>query len=139
MHAAPGCWASYCTVLGWLASVGEQRAEIGQELVDSYAAQHPTNTERRNRQSVAVHLVSLCAAVDNAMPAEGRRKLIGRLAHRDYPVLEPVATSFAVTIRDVVDASGRERAGVARAWAEATWIAWSPHHAQLRSWLAEVR
>jgi hypothetical protein len=137
MHAAPGCWALYCSVLEWKDANGAARnTEVSQSLVDAYAVQHATNSDRRNRQSVALHLISLCAGCEHAMTAESRQRLIGRLAHREYPALEPPVTSFAVTVRDVVDSSDRERPEVVRLWARTAWDAWAAHQAQVRLWLS---
>jgi hypothetical protein len=139
MYAAPGCWARYGSVLEWnYASDAARDSEVSQALVDAYASQHATNTDRRNRQSVALHLVSLCAAFEHAMPAEQRRTLIGRLAHREYPALQPAITAYAVTVNDVFDAPARDRAGVVQRWARATWDAWAAHHGEVRSWCSEA-
>jgi hypothetical protein len=138
MLAAPGCWALYGAVLErHSASDAGRQPEVSQWLVDAYAAQHATNTDRRNRQSVALHLVSLCAAFEDAMPAERRRRLIGQLAHKEYPVLQPSVTSFAITIRDVVDAADDSRPEVVQRWARTTWDAWTSHHPAARAWLSE--
>ena len=139
MLAAPGCWALYGSVLEWRYATGAARnAELSQWLVDAYAAQHATNIERRNRQSVALHLISLCAAFEHAMPAEDRRRLIGHLAHREYPALHPPVTSFAITIRDVAGAADRDRPDVVQQWARTTWDAWATHHQPVRAWLADA-
>jgi hypothetical protein len=138
MLAAPGCWALYGSILErQYANGAVLQLEVSQWLVDAYAAQHATNTDRRNRQSVALHLVSLCAAFDDSMPADARRRLIGHLAHREYPVLEPTVTSFAVTVRNVADAADTNRADVAERWARGTWDAWATHHETVRSWLSD--
>jgi hypothetical protein len=129
----------YGSVLEWWYATGAARnAEVSQWLVDAYAAQHATNTDRRNRQSVALHLISLCAAFEHAMPAEHRQRLIGRLAHRDYPALHPAVTSFAITVRDVADSADRDRADLAYQWAQATWDGWATHHDLVRSWLPDA-
>ncbi|HXL88693.1 MAG TPA: DUF5946 family protein [Streptosporangiaceae bacterium] len=39
-----------------------------QHLVDSYAVQHAANPDQRNRQSAAVHLMSLCASLEQGIP-----------------------------------------------------------------------
>ena len=139
MLAAPGCWALYGSTLEEQhANDAGRQPEVSQWLVDAYAAQHATNTDRRNRQSVALHLVRLCAAFEHSMPAEGRRQLIGQLAHREYPELQPSVTSFAVTVRDVADAAeNSDRARVVRRWARASWDAWAAHHETVRSWLSD--
>lgn len=57
MTAAPGCWARYCLLEDWKASLsGEEAIGVVCDLVDCFAVQHATNPERRNRQSVGVHL-----------------------------------------------------------------------------------
>jgi hypothetical protein len=43
---------------------GSDGATVAQQVVDSYMVQHPGNPDRRNRQSVAVHLMSLCASLE---------------------------------------------------------------------------
>jgi len=139
MQAAPGCWALYGSVLEWqYARSTVQQPEVSQWLVDAYAAQHATNTDRRNRQSVALHLVSLCAAFEDRMPPGERRRLIGQLAHREYPVLHPLVTSFAITIRDVADAADVDRPDAVRHWARVTWDAWAAQHEVVRSWLSDA-
>ena len=138
MLAAPGCWALYGSILErQYASDAGRQPGVSQGLVDSYAAQHATNTDRRNRQSVALHLVSLCAAFEHAMPADQRRRLIGQLAHREYPVLQPSVTSFVVTVRHVGDAADSNRPDVVQRWARTTWDAWASHHPAVRVWLSD--
>ncbi|MBV9449270.1 MAG: hypothetical protein JO345_25575 [Streptosporangiaceae bacterium] len=141
MHAAPGCWALYTALEDWKAAQAGGRpggVDIGVHLVDSYAAQHAANAERRNRQSVAVHLMSLCAALEHGRSGAWRRRAMGAWTHREYRLLEPRPPAFDTTIRDVADAPGPARPGVVQAMAEATWGAWSVHHSQIRAWLAEI-
>jgi hypothetical protein len=138
MLAAPACWALYGSILErQYAHDAGMDPDVSQWLVDAYAAQHATNTERRNRQSVALHLVSLCAAFEHTMSVDERRRLIGQLAHREYPVLKPSVTSFAITVRDVAEAAACDRADVVQRWARVTWDAWAAHHETVRSWLAD--
>ncbi len=139
MLAAPGCWAMYGTLLEWRSSLpGPSAATAGQLMVDAYAAQHPTNPDRRNRQSVAVHLMSLCAAIERGVPGTRLRHLIGDWAHRDYPLLLPRPAAYALTVRDVAGASPEAREAAVSAWAAATWAAWSAGHTQVRTWFDEA-
>ena len=107
-------------------------------MIDSYAAQHATNPDPRSRQSVAVHLMSLCAALEHDVPGVRLRHLLGSWAHRPggYPLLEPRPAAYSITVRDVADAEAPARAAAVRLWAEMTWAAWSEHHDQVRAWLA---
>ncbi len=133
--AAPGCWSLYCSLLDVKFEGAGERTGRPQGLVDAYAAQHGTNTERRNRQSVALHLVSLCAGLEYDLPEERRRILIGRMSHREYPALQPSPTSFSVTVQNVVAAKDDARLGVVRDLEKATWSAWSVHQKPIRAWL----
>jgi Family of unknown function (DUF5946) len=66
--SAPGCWQTF----------GEVQADEAQRLgypavhrvvVDAYMAQHPGDgSDRRDRQSVFVHLAGLCAVLEHDLP-----------------------------------------------------------------------
>jgi hypothetical protein len=137
LSAAPGCWASFCSLEDWKAA-RLARGEIAevQDLVDAYAVQHPGNIDRRNRQSTAVHLMSMCAAVETGLSAPRRRAAIGRWTHRDYPPLTPPPSRFEVTASDVAATPVAQRPAMVERMASTTWAAWSQHHATVRSWLA---
>jgi hypothetical protein len=138
MLSAPGCWAMYGSILAWHAG-RPRRAAAGPvpppHLADAYAAQHPANPDRRNRQSVAVHLMSLCAGQERGISGDRLRQMIGRWTHRDYPQLRPGPDAFPVTIRDVADAAENARLALVAEWAASTWTAWSAHHDTIRTWL----
>jgi hypothetical protein len=139
MLAAPGCWSLYGTLLAWRSSLpGSPGVTTSQYMVDAYAAQHATNPDRRNRQAVAGHLMSLCASLEHDVPGIRLRHLIGEWTHREYPLLVPRPATYAVTVRDVAAASQEPRSEVIADWAAATWSAWSAHHAQVRAWLDEA-
>ncbi len=137
MLSAPGCWALYGSVLAWragLAARGELTA--AQRIVDTYAVQHATNPDRRNRQSVACHLMSLCASIEHGVSGARLPIMIGAWAHRDYPQLAPSAAGYPVTVRDVTEAGEDVRLAIVEEWATSAWAAWSAHHDTVRGWLA---
>ena len=106
-------------------------AALHQLTVDAYAAQHPGVPSRRSIQSVAVHLISLCAQLErDATPARAREIIIAALgvAYR-YVWLDPPRFDGALSVVDV--AAGAD----VRAWAESVWRAWAPHHDTVRAWL----
>ena len=76
------------------------------------AVQHATSSDRRNTQSVAVHLISLCAGLERSVTRRNRRRLIGRWVERTYPMLDPGPGAFCVTISDVATAPVTERPSV---------------------------
>ncbi len=140
MHAAPGCWALYCSLEDWKISLtGPDAPTVAQWLVDGYAAQHPTNMDRRNRQSVAVHLMSLCASFERDVPGDKLRREMDTWTHVEYTALRPHPDSYPLTVEDVVVAQADLRVSIVRSFASGTWSAWSSHHPQVRSWLDEMR
>lgn len=95
MLAAPGCWHLYCSLQDWNhALLGGEAVDTAQWITDSYAAQHASNPDRRNRQSVAVHLMSLCASLEHGSRGIYLRSKLGGWTHRDYPELLPRLTPF---------------------------------------------
>lgn len=139
MLSAPGCWALYGSVLVWRnALVAAGPLTAAQQIIDTYAVQHATNPDRRNRQSVAGHLMSLCASIEHGVSGARLPTMIGRWTHRDYPLLVPRPARYPVTIRDVADADEQDRPAVADNWATTTWQAWSAHHDTVRAWLTQA-
>jgi len=59
------------------ALTGDDGLTTAQRAVDCYAAQHATGPGRRNRQSVAVHLMSLCASIEHGVGGAQLRVRIG--------------------------------------------------------------
>jgi hypothetical protein len=137
LFAAPGCWHLYGSLQDWKNSlVGDEGTDTAQQVVDSYAAQHASNPDRRNVQSVAVHLMSLCASLEHRTAGVRLRSLLGGWTQHDYPELVPRPVAFPITVRDVAAADGAHRVRVAASWARSTWMAWSDHHDEVRGWVA---
>lgn len=146
MSASPGCWQIYGELGSrWLGQPGAGPARW--QHVDAYAVQHPDGAEqdRRQRQSIAVHLVSLCLLLESGQPpglAPARRGrtshvVLERLNLPDWPYLEPPSDRGAVTVADVHAASGHfQQETQAAAWLESAWAAWKVHHPDVRTWAA---
>ncbi len=136
MLSAPGCWQRYCSLEDWKGELsGAESIGVVQDLVDSFAVQHAASTDRRNTQSVAVHLMSLCAGLEGRVPGSERRRRIGRWVRSVYPVLDPAPGTFAVTISDVAAAPLVVRRTTVERLAQVSWSAWSAHHDTVRLWL----
>lgn len=76
MTAAPGCWALHGQLVLRGLEWGAGRGTV-QCRTDAYAAQHATNPDPRNRQSVAVHLMSLCATFELGLEPGATTGLLG--------------------------------------------------------------
>jgi CTP:molybdopterin cytidylyltransferase MocA len=133
--ASAACWAAFGEVLA--REFGDITfGRVHRHTVDVYAVQHPGGDGRRERQSVALHLVGLCHWLEHDLEMERLNAITQRLADtdRDWPWLAPPA-GFAMTVVDVLAArDGAEHVRLVRAWAERTWDAWAAHRDVVRSW-----
>ena len=123
--ASPGCWERYTDLLG--------QGRGGQLAVDTYAAQHPGVPGRRSSQSVAVHLISICALLERRDP-RGATPAILRAAVGSQPTWPWIVTGAPVGRVDVDDVVTGRRS--VREWAETVWAAYQPHHELVRGWVA---
>jgi hypothetical protein len=136
MLSATGCWERYGSLEDWKAGLGgDDGIDTVQDLVDSYAAQHATNVDRRNRQSVAVHLMSLCARLEMGLTGRERRSGIGIWVGRDYPALDPRPAGYSITVADIARTPEPARPSAVGRMAVSTWSAWAVHHGTIRRWL----
>jgi len=106
--------------------------------VDAYALQH---SEEHSPRSNAFHLIRLCWLIEhncdaNIRQARQRERAFYEARQEDYrglPFLAPPQNRGGLTVRSVVVArTATEHAAKARAWGEAVWMAWGPHHAWAR-------
>ncbi|MCX5206482.1 DUF5946 family protein [Streptomyces sp. NBC_00237] len=139
--ASAECWQRYGELLARSYTVADCR-HVHQLVVDSYVAQHAGGESRREIQTVALCLMTLCLFVeDDADPREGpalhRRMMADRPAYFHW--LEPPPQIGLMTAADVLaarDAVEHER--LVRAWSRGVWRAWAPHHATIRGWNARA-
>jgi Family of unknown function (DUF5946) len=139
--SAPGCWK----VFGEVQADESLRFGYPPEhrlVVDAYMAQHPGDgRDRRDRQSVFVHLVALCALLERSVPPDRVTRLLGPVvrSRSDFPLLAPRADPGAVTVLRMVGAVDLADYGArAREWATAVWDAWAHEHALVRAALTDA-
>jgi hypothetical protein len=105
-------------------------------------AQHPGHgSDRRDGQSVFVHLLGLCAVLEHGVPAAYATKLMGRViqGHEDFPVLKRAQGPGQVTVLHMLGASDiADYAERAREWASAVRDSWSAEHEVIRTALRDV-
>lgn len=139
IESSPGCWALFNELLA--REFGDPSyGRVHRHTVDVYAVQHPGRNDRRQRQSVALHLIGLAHWLEHGLEQDRLNAVTQRLASedRDWPWLEPPA-AHAMTVVDVRRArSGTEHQALVRRWAQATWDAWADHHPQIREWAADA-
>ena len=134
---SPGCWA----LLHELTMIGPGAGVAGQLAVDTYAVQHPGAPERRAIQSVCLHLISLCAALERDWPADRAPSLLQAAVRNPtwwhpFDLTPPLGS---ITVADVLVHKDPQHRGVAtRAWADDLWSLYGPHHSEIRGWLDGV-
>ena len=138
--ASPACWAAFGELLA-REFQDQAYGRIHRHTVDVYTAQHPGTNDRRQRQSVAIHLIGLCHWLEHGLDAQRVIAATQAMLKRgppDWPWLEP-PTSYEVTVGDVLTAeTGQEHEQLVRRWGETTWEAWSAHHDLVRRWSADA-
>jgi hypothetical protein len=146
IEASPGCWELFGELgVRFVPGAPSSVVHVG----DAYAVQHPGGAERdrRQRQSVAVHLIALCLLHESALPPEEaipvrRRALevvLPRFGLADWPYLTPPAPQPSVTAVDLYLATDVEYGPLLEQWLDDAWSAWSAHHPTIRAWAAAVR
>ncbi len=114
---------------------------VHQMVVDAYAAQHAGGTTRREVQTVALCLMTLCLFLEEDVDPKA-----GPLLHKQMALnrphfhwLEPPPQEHISTVADVLDAKdAAEHWGAVRLWAGEVWRAWTPHHATIRLWNSQA-
>jgi CTP:molybdopterin cytidylyltransferase MocA len=137
--ASPACWATFGEVLA-REFENVTFGRVHRHTVDVYSVQHPGTDDRRQRQSVALHLIGLCHWLEHNVGMDRLNAITQRLANadRDWPWLEP-PSAYPMTVVDVLEArDGAEHVRLVRRWAEITWEAWSAHHDTTRAWAGEA-
>jgi CTP:molybdopterin cytidylyltransferase MocA len=137
--ASPACWATFGEVLA-REFEDVTFGRVHRHTVDVYSVQHPGHDERRQRQSVALHLIGICHWLEHGLEMERLNAITQRLANEDrpWPWLAPPA-SYRMTVGDLLVArDGREHVRLVREWGETTWDAWSAHHDVVRGWAREA-
>ncbi|MGZ4249799.1 MAG: DUF5946 family protein [Solirubrobacteraceae bacterium] len=107
-------------------------------------AQHPGDgSDRRDRQSVFVHLVGLCAVLEHDLPNPSVTRLLGHVIRRrqgDFPILARTDGPGPLTVLHTIGADHLDDYDRrAREWARAVWESWNAQHALIRTELDAVR
>ncbi|CAM3539725.1 hypothetical protein DESA109040_15715 [Deinococcus saxicola] len=112
--------------------------------MDAFAAQHPGNAaeERRQRGSVAVHLVILCAHFEHGVHPDDllrlrstvSQTLLPRLGFQDWPALPPPAAWGELNAPALANIPGEFLVEKTDEWARQVWDAWAKLEPPVRHW-----
>jgi len=131
LESTPSCWAAFGEVLAREYENGPLFAAAHRYTVDAYAVQHPGKPERRQIQSVWVHLVALYALFEENCPPRVAKKRMERLANKkdELEWLDPPDFSNTPNVISVLNTTtDEEHVAVAKAWAQSLWEAWYTKH-----------
>ena len=127
VDAVPGCRGAYMDLMA-LELADARLAEVRMLAVDAYMAQHPGVLGRKAAQSVWVHLVGICLALEfglDGFATAGAKMAVAAPGVR-FEWLEPPASLGSLTVLDVLAVKApTEHAPAVRRWLEAVWAAWS--------------
>jgi hypothetical protein len=131
LPAPPGCWARFNEVLAKEFSQPEY-FKAHRLTVDAYCAQHASGNDRRQVQSVVVHLVALYLNFEmrysNERIAQVMDVIIRQHKHQ-FPKLSKPSFMDTLNIAHVVAAtSAAEHYALAENWARDVWQAWNSEH-----------
>ena len=133
--SAPGCWQLFGQIQA------DEALRFGyppthRVVVDAYMAQHPGDgRDRRDRQSVFVHLAGLYAVLEQHQPPAQATNVLRRVLRDrdDFPTLVRQDGPGELTIAHLVgshDLADYEHRALT--WADAVWQAWAQQHALIR-------
>lgn len=132
LPAPAGCWAKFNEVLTREYS-DPQYWKAHRWTVDAYCAQHASGTDRRQVQSVAVHLVALYLGLEQHLDSEKIAHKMDTLIKRNknrFPVLEKPSFNGTLNVTSLLCAtSAEEHYALSLEWAKSVWNMWrSEHH-----------
>ena len=133
-NASAECWAVFEEVIAVEFQSPAIFGRAHQITVDAYAVQHAGG--RHPDKSVCVHLIGLCAAIEQGVKpveiAPRLQRFVSRI--RDWPHFEVPADRAALTVHDVALASGSPERHVRTVhdWGAAVWNSWKIHHDAVR-------
>lgn len=137
MESSPGCWAAYGEVLAREYN-DAAFASVHRLGVDAYAVQHPGQPSPQSIQSVGVHLIRLCLLLEGGVKMSHANQVMleATKMKKRFVWLTPPSSRGAITVANLQRvAHPAEHARIERRWAETAWLAWSAHHATIRTWL----
>jgi hypothetical protein len=138
MVSSPGCWRAFAelqadelTRFGYLPAHGP--------AVDVYAATHGGDgSQRRDRQSVCLHLMAICLLLETDRGPEARMTLLREMTATkvDWPTLRRPPGIPSLNLQHAAAAVGVEDYSTrVDQWAHTVWDFWTPEHPRVRAFL----
>lgn len=143
LGASPGCWKIYSDVLA--KEYGDpEYMKVHRLTVDAYSLQHLGTESPQTIQSMNLHLMALCAALEHNVEYDFIPKIMNRRLkeYKDKEIfswLNPPPSLGSITIVEVAKATTlREHTEIVNAWARDVWQQWHEHHELIEEYLGDV-
>jgi hypothetical protein len=141
MVSSPGCWRAFAELQA------DELARFGYPAahglaVDAYAATHGGDgLQRRDRQSVCLHLMAICLLLETDRGPEARITLLREMTATkvDWPTLRRPPGIPSLSLKHAAAAVGVEQYSArVDQWVHAVWDFWTPEHPRVRALLASA-
>jgi len=140
MKSSSGCWSVYGEILA--REYNDQNYfSVHHLTVDTFALQHPGETDVQSINSVTIHLLSLYYLLEKRCTESEAQVLKQKAANNKdkFVYLKRPQSLGKITVADVIKATNHnEHQEFVKAWAQSTWEAWSEHHAKIRALSADL-
>lgn len=143
LHSEPACWRLYFEAVTSALEVAPA-SDVSFSHVDCFAAQHTRDmhSDRRQRSSVAVHLVALCLRVEHGITGKGLSRhraragdvVLPALGLDEWPLLATPPEFGEITAATLHATPERSRGWLLGKWPDAVWQAWQSEHETVRGW-----
>ena len=137
LTASPACWRAFGERLA-ADYADPERMAFHQLVVDAYAAQHPGEGERRQVQSVGLHLMTLCLFLEHDVdPAQGPELHRRMIRWPEFSRLVPGPATLTV-LHVPVEAPVPVARAASYEWGRAVWGQYVADHETVRGWLRQA-
>jgi len=143
LGASPGCWNIYGDILA--KEYGDpDYMKVHRLTVDAYSLQHLGEESPQTIQSMNLHLMALCAAIEHGIKYDFIPKIMNnRLKEYKnkgvFSWLNPPPLLGIITVVEVARAqTTQEHTKIVEAWAQEIWGLWSDHHETVEAYLKDV-
>lgn len=141
LGASPGCWKIFGYILAKEYS-DPAYMTVHRLTVDAYALQHPGDKSPQTIQSVNLHLMALCAALEYHVAYPFIPKIMNKRVKEYKGIftwLTPPESLGNITVVDVAKATHvEEHEKLVQDWAKSVWNAWSEYHKITAAYLHRV-
>jgi len=141
LGAFPGCWKIFGDILAKEYS-DQAYMRVHRLTVDAYAVQHIGDKSPQTIQSINLHLLALCVALEHGVKYSFIPQIMNKKIKEYKNVfawLSPPKYFGAITVVDVAKAkNAKEHEKLVSDWAKAAWDSWKHHHKIIENYLRSI-